>query len=249
MADQALGIDIGGSSLKYGQVEVISGRLIGVSDSIDLVLQATPAQLLEAIREARSRLNWTGPIGIGYPGVVKQGCTLTAAHLDDSFLGLDWLAQLKSALGDGIALLNDADAAGLAELHFGAGAGSNGGSVLLVTLGTGIGTAFFCNGKLFPNTEFGHMLLGDIEAEDLAAGSVKVREGLSWEEFGARLTRFFREMERLIAPDLIIVGGGISENFDRFQPFLDIKCRTVAARLGNDAGLIGAALAALPNDG
>jgi polyphosphate glucokinase len=140
-------------------------------------------------------------------------------------------------------LINDADAAGLAEVRFGAGVDRSKDSVLVVTLGTGIGTAFFHSGKLFPNTEFGHLLLGDTEAEDLAAGSVKVAEDLSWETYGTRLSRFLTEMERLISPDLIIIGGGISENFERFHPFLRTDCKVTAARLGNDAGLIGAALA------
>ncbi len=197
MSVHVLGIDIGGSALKYGLVDVLDGRLVGESEAIKLALKATPARLLETIESARNSLSWTGPIGIGYPGVVKNGRTMSAAHLDDSFLGLDWLSQLKSQFGDDVALINDADAAGLAEARFGAGAEATGGSILVITLGTGIGTAFVHNGRLFPNTEFGHMLLGEVEAEDLAAGSVKKHQNLSWEEFGTRLTRFLREMERL----------------------------------------------------
>jgi polyphosphate glucokinase len=243
MVERVLGIDIGGSSIKFGLVETSTGSIAGKADSIELALNATPSELLEAIKEARDRLGWTGSIGIGYPGVVKQGRTLTAAHLDDSFLGLDWLTELRTALEVEVGLINDADAAGLAEVRFGAGAGSDAASILVATLGTGIGTAFFYNGRLFPNTEFGHMLLGDTEAEDLAAGSVRVAQNLSFETYGARLTRFLNEMERLIAPDLIILGGAISEDFGKFQPFLDTRCTTVPARLGNSAGLIGAALA------
>jgi polyphosphate glucokinase len=240
---QILGIDIGGSSLKFGVVETTDGTIVGKTDSIPIESRATPARLIETIDEARRRRDWAGPIGIGYPGVVKNGCTLSAAHLDDSFLGRAWLTELRERFGPQTGLINDADAAGLAEVVFGAGSDTDRASVLVVTLGTGIGTAFFHDRKLFPNTEFGHMLIGQKEAEDLAAGAVKVEENLSWETYGARLSRFLTEMERLLSPDRIIIGGGISVNFERFRPFLGTDCETAAAQLGNDAGLIGAALA------
>jgi polyphosphate glucokinase len=203
------------------------------------------------IRDCLSELNWTGPLGVGYPGVIKRGTIYSAAHVDDRFIGRNWLEELRTLTGSPVALINDADAAGLAEMRFGAGSGqasTEGGTVLVATLGAGIGTAIFHAGHLLPNTELGHMLLGNVEAEDLAAGAVKARENLSWEEFGQRLNLFLSELERLFSPDLVIVGGGISSDFDQFQPFLEVKVPVSAAHFRNRAGLIGAALAVFVRD-
>jgi polyphosphate glucokinase len=186
-------------------------------------------------------------VGLGYPGVIKQGVTLTAAHLDEGFIGIDWYSRVRQLSPSTVALLNDADAAGLAEINFGAGRPYNhdrAGTLLMITLGTGIGSAVFCGGRLLPNTEFGHMMLGEQEAEDLAAASVRVGENLNWAAYGRRVDRFLREIARLIAPDRIVIGGGISENFDNFRRYLTINTTVVPAQLKNTAGVIGAAWAA-----
>ena len=246
MTQFVLGFDIGGSLIKYAVVDIDSGETQEEPIQVPLPQPATPLALLTEIKTALAQLGWNGPFGVGYPGVVKNGHTLTGAHVDQTFLGHDWLSDLRSLTSAPVALLNDADAAGLAEIRFGAARGyatPNSGTVLLVTLGTGIGTALFHGGRLVPNTEFGHMQMGEREAEDWAAGSVRVKEQLDWPAYGARVSLFLREMEKLLSPDLIVLGGGISENFTLFRPYLGVRCPVAAAELGNRAGLIGAALA------
>ena len=244
--DSVLGLDIGGSAIKAAPVDVDSGRLLSDPQQFPVPDRVTPDVLLTAVGSCLSRFKWTGPLGVGYPGVVKSGHTLSAAHVDDSFIGLDWLAQLRTLTDSSVALLNDADAAGLAEIHFGAGAAhaaSDDKTVLVMTLGTGIGTALFRSGQLFPNTEFGHVQMGEAEAEDQAAAAIRIKDQLDWPQYGRRVNRFLVEMERLLSPDLFIIGGGISENFDKFSACLDVRAEVVPAALGNNAGLIGAALA------
>ena len=240
------GLDIGGSSIKHGLVDAITGELSSEPGTMPITESFTPAHLTETVRRCLALHNWDGPMGVGYPGVVIDGVARSGAHVDPAFIGVNWLETLKTLTAGPVVLLNDADAAGTAEMKFGAGKeynSSSGGTVLVITLGTGIGSAVFHGGKLLPNTEFGHMLMGDIEAEDLAAGSVKVREGLEWGDYGARLGRFLAELEKLLTPELIVIGGGISEDFAHFAPYLDLRTRTVPARFRNRAGLIGAALA------
>lgn len=223
MARIVLGIDIGGSSIKYATVDIAVGTVLSDPGEIPLPQPATPSALQGVIQTFLRQLPWTGPVGVGYPGVVKNGRTLTAAHVDQSFVGHDWLQDLRTLTSEPVALINDADAAGLAEVRFGAGSElstPDAGTVLVVTLGTGIGTALFHGGRLLPNTEFGHMQMGEREAEDWAAGSVRIKEQLDWPEYGSRINRFLREMDRLVSPDLIILGGGISENFARFSRIL-----------------------------
>jgi len=241
MNQPVLGIDIGGSALKFAPVDTDTGQLTAPAQSLSLPQPATATALLESVRECRSIFSATKSFGVGFPGVVKSGVISLAPHLDKSLVGHDWLTDLKSLTNSPVALLNDADAAALAEMQF--GAGSQNGTILLITLGTGIGSALIRDGFLVPNTEFGHLLLGDTEAEDLAAATVRTRKNLSWDEYGARLNQYLLEMERLLTPDLIIIGGGISENFKRFQASLHLNADIVPARLGNNAGLTGAALA------
>jgi len=246
MDQPVLGFDIGGSAVKYAPVNISTGKTLAEPSSTPLPEPATPVAVLGLIEDVLKQLHWTGPFGVGYPGVVKQGRTLSAAHMDDSFLGRDWLRDLRTLISEPMALINDADAAGLAELRFGAArkfAGSGSGTVLVATLGTGIGTALFHGGRLLPNTEFGHMQLDGREAEEWAAASVRLKEQLDWPEYGRRVNRFLQEMDKLFSPDLIVLGGGISENFREFHSYLNVTCPVVAAELGNRAGIIGAALA------
>jgi len=246
MVQPVLGFDIGGSAVKYAPVDISTGQTLSDTSSSPPPEPASPEAMLGVIKDVLKQLHWTGPFGVGYPGVVKQGRTLSAAHVDDSFIGRDWLRDLRSLTSESVALINDADAAGLAELRFGAArkfTGPGSGTALVATLGTGIGTALFHGGRLVPNTEFGHMQLDGREAEDWAAASVRLKEHLDWPEYGRRVNRFLQEMDKLFSPDLIVLGGGISENFREFLSYLNITCPVVAAELGNRAGIIGAALA------
>jgi polyphosphate glucokinase len=243
---EALGVDIGGSAIKTAIVDTSGGILLSPCETIPVTRGATPQIIADELTAQIKRLSWRAAVGVGYPGVVKQGCTLTAAHLSDEWLGFDFLALLGSLTTSPVALLNDADAAGLAEMHFGAGTEMNGpgdGTVLMLTFGTGIGSALFRAGQLFPNTEFGHIELDGAEAENTAAASVKTKLDLDWPAWGKRVNRYLEEMEKLLSPDMVIVGGGISESFGRFKGYLTPKARIVPARFGNSAGLIGAALA------
>ena len=246
MTASVLGFDIGVSSIKFARVNTDAGTILGETTSVPLPQPANPRVLLSAIKNSLDTMAWTGPFGVGFPGVVRHGRTLSAAHLDKSFIGHDWLSDLRSLSKAPVALINDADAAGLAEVRFGAArsySSPNSGTVLLATLGTGIGTALFHGGRLFPNTEFGHLQMGERDAEQWAAGAVRLKEQLDWPEYGRRVDSFLKEMERLVSPDLIVLGGGISENFGLFRPYLTVGCDVVPAALGNNAGLIGAALA------
>jgi len=241
---KALGCDIGGSSVKSAIVDTDTALLLSEPIVTRLPDKPTPDTLGECLAAIIRNHSWTGPLGIGYPGVVKRGITLTAAHVDDSFIGIDWYSQVRRLTPGPVALINDADAAGLAEMQFGAGRAcrdQGDTTVLMATLGSGIGTALFHGGRLVPNTEFGHMFVGEQEAEEIAAGAVFTRLQLDWPEYGRRVDRFLREVGKLVSPDLIIIGGGISENFERFQPYLTVNIPVVPAVFKNAAGLIGAA--------
>jgi len=243
---KALGFDIGGSAIKTAPVDIDSGRLVHPAEFLSLPEPNTPAAVLATIRSHLEKLDWRDPFGVGFPGVIDQGRTLTACHLGTGWIGRNFLGDLQSLSDHPVALLNDADAAGLAEMHFGAGKDMNhpkAGTVLLLTLGTGIGSALFRGGVLFPNTELGHIELNGVDAEDTAAASVRTRLNLDWPEWGKRVNRYLQEMEKLFTPNRIIIGGGVSEQFARFEPFLKTRAELVPAKLVNDAGLVGAALA------
>jgi len=244
---QVFGFDIGGSSIKAAPVDIDNGELSSPPQTLPLPEPTTPRTVLSIIGNHLENMKWQRAFGVGYPGVVDQGRTLTGCHMDAGWKGHDFLAQLQKLSPGPVALLNDADAAGLAEMHFGAGRDMNrasGGSVLMITLGTGIGTAIFRGGVLYPNTELGHIELDGADAEDTAAASVRTRLNLDWPEWGDRVNRYLQEMERLLTPDLIIIGGGVSEKFDMFQSHLKTRAEIRVAQLTNSAGLVGAALAA-----
>jgi len=238
-----LGVDVGGSSIKAGLVDIDAGALHGDTVSRVTPRPATPQAIAGTIAEIAALLPGGERVGVGFPSVVKQGRAWTAANIDASWVGVDVGALLAKALGRPAALLNDADAAGLAEMRFGAGR-DVAGTVLVLTLGTGIGSAPFTDGRLLPNTEFGHLLLHGASAELYASARVRIEHGLGWQEWAARLTEYLAHMERLFWPDLIILCGGVIEHFDEFAPWLKTRAPVVAAALGNHAGIIGAALAA-----
>jgi polyphosphate glucokinase len=198
----------------------------------------------EVVAEVVGHFGWSGPVGATFPAVVKDGKARTAANVDSGWIGTDIGAVLSEATGNPVTAVNDADAAGIAEMAYGAGRERE-GVVILATLGTGIGTAVFVNGRLLPNTELGHLQIDGHDAETRAGDAAREREGLSWEEWAHRLTRYLRHLEDLLWPDLIILGGGVSKKADRYLDLLKVRTEVVPAALLNNAGIVGAALAAV----
>lgn len=239
---RALGIDIGGSSIKAALVETGSGELVSGRVRLETPPRLAPGELTARVQQLAADFDWQGPIGIGFPAALRQGTVLTAANIDPAWLGVDLLQQFAGLTPGPLAALNDADAAGLAELRCGAGQGEP-GTVLVVTVGTGLGTALFHDGVLLPNTELGHLQLDGRDAETFAADAARQREGLSWEDWGRRFDRYLNELARLFWPDLIIVGGGASHSFEEFAGFLHVPVPVRPAVYRNDAGVIGAAQA------
>ena len=195
------------------------------------------------VAQLTQHFDWTGQVGAAFPAVVKAGVATTAANIDRAWIGTDVAATFARASKCDVTVVNDADAAGIAEMEFGAGKGRT-GVVLMVTLGTGIGTAVFFDGLLIPNTELGHLKMGKKEAEQRAADSIRQSEGLSWRKWAQRLDAYLLELERLLQPDLFILGGGVSKRHDRFMPQLTTHAEVVPATLLNEAGIVGAAIAA-----
>jgi polyphosphate glucokinase len=238
-----VGIDVGGSGIKGAPVAVAEGRLIEARHRLDTPQPANPEAVAATVGEVARYFSWTGPVGITLPGVVTNGTMRTAANIDESWIGTDARALFATATGCDVVVLNDADAAGIAEMAFGAGRGRR-GVVIMITLGTGIGSAVFIDGTLVPNTEFGHLEIRGKDAENRAAAAVRERKGLSWEQWAVSLDEYLDRLEALMWPDLVIIGGGVSKKFDKFGPLLSTRVEVVAAELENDAGIVGAALAA-----
>jgi polyphosphate glucokinase len=241
---RGFGIDVGGSGVKGGIVDLDSGQLIGDRFKLLTPQPATPEAVAATIAEVVKHFGWDGPLGVTYPGVVTGGIARTAANVDKSWIGTNAREVIESALdGQQVTVLNDADAAGLAEEKFGAGRGHS-GVIVLLTFGTGIGSAVIHNGALLPNTEFGHIEVGGKEAEHRAASSVKERKDWSYERWTKEVTKVLVAVENAICPDLFIAGGGISRKADKWIPLLTNRTPVVAAALQNSAGIVGAAMAA-----
>jgi len=239
-----LGIDTGGSSLKAAPVDVRTGVLAADVVSFPTPDPATPAAIAGVVKRIAATFpDVSGPVGFAFPSVVQSGVARTAANVDPSWIGTDGARLVREATGRSAAFLNDADAAGLAELRVGAGRGQE-GTVIMLTLGTGIGSAIFHDGHLLPNTEFGHMEIRGMEAEHRASARVRTVENLDWREWSLRVNEFLERMHALFWPDLFILGGGVVENWASFGPLLASPSRIVPAELGNTAGIVGAALAA-----
>ncbi|WP_019634118.1 polyphosphate--glucose phosphotransferase [Actinomadura atramentaria] len=239
-----LGIDIGGSAVKGAPVDTAAGTLTADRLRIAVTRPAAPETVAEAVAAVAARFPGAGPVGVTFPGVVRDGVALTAANLDDRWIGADAAALFAAATGRPVTVLNDADAAGVAEMRFGAGRGRT-GTVLVLTLGTGIGSALFTEGVLVPNTEFGHLELEGFDAETRAAARVREEEHLDWPAWAERLAAYLRYVEKLVSPELIVLGGGVSRRADRFVPLVTgVRAPVVPAVLGNAAGTVGAALAA-----
>ena len=241
-----LGIDIGGSGIKGAPVDLDEGVLAADRLRIPTPATSTPEAVAEVIQQIIKKFSeTTGPIGITFPGVVKSGRVLTAAHVDPVWAGFEAATFFSAKLGRPAAVMNDADAAGLAEMQYGAGRGIN-GVVILLTLGTGIGSAVFLNGKLVPNTELGHMELRGKDAEARAAERIRDEKNLGWTEWGERVGEVIARYAFLFNPDLLIIGGGVSRKSEKFLPTVQsmVKVPVVPAQLQNQAGLIGAAIVA-----
>jgi polyphosphate glucokinase len=238
-----LGIDIGGSAIKGAPVNVETGELAAERLRIEIPEPSTPENCAEVVREIVEHFDYHGPVGVTFPAVVRHGVTLTAANVDKRWIDCDAEAMLREVTGLPVIVLNDADAAGIAEVAFGAGRGVP-GTVVMLTFGTGIGSAFFSDGVLLPNTEFGHLLLRGKDAEKRASAKIKEDKKLTWKQWARRVNEFLKEIDKLFTPDYIIIGGGISKRFDKFGKLLKSSAEIVPARYLNDAGIIGAAMAA-----
>jgi polyphosphate glucokinase len=237
-----IGIDFGGSGIKAAPVDLDAGDFAAERERIPTPAASTPEAVAEVMAELVGHFpEATGPVGVTIPGVVRSGVVHSAANIDKSWLGTDADALLTERLGRDVHVVNDADAAGVAELRYGAAKGRT-GLVILTTLGTGIGSAILYDGVLVPNFELGHLEIDGQEAEKRAAASIKTAERLSWEEWASRLTTYYRTLEKLFSPDLLVVGGGVSKDADQFLHLVDIDTEIIPATLRNRAGIIGAAV-------
>lgn len=234
------GIDIGGSGIKGAVVDVAAGNLITEPLLLATPQPATPTAVAQTVGQLIREADWRGIVGCGFPAVIRNGVAKTAANIDAGWIDIDAEAVFHQACGREVRVLNDADAAGLAEIRFGAGRGRQ-GSILMLTLGTGIGSALFYNGRLFPNLELGSFPHQGHPAEQFAAAAVKTRLDLSWSAWAERLNQVLATVEGMLSPDLIIIGGGVSSRHEDFFPFLHTQAQLLPAELENRAGIVGAA--------
>jgi polyphosphate glucokinase len=240
---EILGIDIGGSGIKGAPVNIKTGTLTADRYRLKTPKGAEPEPVAAVVAEVVKHFEWKGPVGIGFPAPIKHGVAKMAANISKAWVGLNVDELFSQATGCAVVTMNDADAAGLAEMTFGAGKGQK-GSVIMITLGTGIGTAIFYGGKLFPNAEFGQLEIKGAPAEARASAAAREQEDLPWKKYAKRLNRYLATMEMLFWPDLFIVGGGISKEHEKFIPLLKIDAPIIPAQFFNEAGIVGAALAA-----
>jgi len=237
---ESLGIDIGGSGIKGAVVNVASGELLSERVRLTTPQPATPQAVAKTVSVLVRQLDWRGPVGCGFPAIISNGVARSAANIDVSWVDVDVEVLLAEATGCSCTVVNDADAAGLAEMRFGCGKGRT-GTVLVLTLGTGIGSALFYNELLYPNSELGHLSVKGMIAEHYASAAVRKNEGLSWKAWAKRLNRVFAQAERVLSPELIVIGGGVSRKHEKFFPYLETLAELQPAALRNQAGIIGAA--------
>ncbi|GIF14285.1 polyphosphate--glucose phosphotransferase [Actinoplanes teichomyceticus] len=238
-----LGIDIGGSGVKGAPVDTVRGELLDERYRVPTPQPADVDRVVDAVAEVAGRFDGYDRVGVTFPGVVVDGVTRTAANVHGSWIGAPAARLFTERLGRPVTVLNDADAAGAAEVAFGAGRDQS-GLIMMVTLGTGIGTALFLDGVLLPNTELGHLEIDGRDAELLASDRVREAEDLSWEKWAHRVSKYLRHVEMLLSPRLFIIGGGVSKKSEKFFPLLEVGTPIVAATLLNNAGIIGAAVSA-----
>lgn len=240
-----LGIDIGGSGIKGAPVDVVTGEFLEERYRIPTPSPSKPESVIEVIQQIVDHFNWDGKIGAGFPGVVRRGVIGTAANLSNAWIGKNLAKMLKEATGNKTIVLNDADAAGLAEMRFGCGMKYEDGYVLFLTLGTGIGSALFVKRELWPNSELGHLKIKGKDAEKRAGDGVRQDNDLSWKRWGKRLNKVLQVYDFLLSPDVMILGGGVSKKFNKYGKYLkNINAEVVPAELKNQAGIVGAAIAA-----
>jgi polyphosphate glucokinase len=240
---QILGIDIGGTGIKGAPVETQTGTLLDDRYRMLTPKGAKPGPMAEVVKEVSAHFSWKSTIGCGFPAVIRQGVAESAANINEKWIGINVAELFSTATGCKVHVVNDADAAGLAEMTFGAGKGTK-GVVMMITIGTGLGSALFIDGKLVPNTELGHIEVECDEAELIASDIARKKQELSWKKWAKRLDKYLTTIEHLFSPDLMILGGGVIKKKDQFFPLLTVHTRLVPAEMGNDAGIVGAALAA-----
>lgn len=240
---EVLGIDIGGSGIKGALVNVLTGEMTTERHRISTPNKSTPENVAKVVADLAGHFAWRGPIGCTFPAVVRHGVVYTAANVDKSWIGTDAVTLFEQNTGSPVRVLNDADAAGLAEMIVGAGRDRQ-GVVIMLTFGTGIGSAIFVDGRLLPNTEFGHLPIRGKDAEHRASAKVRDDEDLSWSEWAERVNEFLELMEFFFSPDLFIIGGGVSKKQHKFLHLLKTRAEILPAKLLNEAGIIGAAMAA-----
>ncbi len=250
MTNLAIGVDIGGTGIKAALVDVSTGELVSERVKIATPAGGKPRDIVDATKQIVDQLtpDHSVPVGIAFPSAIRHGVTLLAANISQEWVGLEAEKFFEAELGRGITFVNDADAAGLAEVRFGAAKGQQ-GLVIMTTLGTGIGGAFIYNGVLIPNAELGHLEIDGHDAETRTSNAVRERKNLSWERWAKRLQRYYSHVEMLFSPELFIVGGGVSKHSAEFLPFLDLRTPIVPAKLLNNAGLMGAAVLAAEANG
>jgi len=240
---QVLGIDVGGTGIKGAPVDIEQGKLVAERHRLLTPRPATPEAVAETVAKVAAHFDWKGPIGCGFPAVIRDGAAYTAANISKKWLGCNARDLFAEATGCTVRVANDADVAGLAEMRLGAGRDRS-GLVLFLTVGTGIGTALFIDGRLVPNTELGHIEINGREAEKWASEAVRDKKGLSWKKWARRFDKYLQTMHDYFWPELIIIGGGASKKHEKFIPRLRVPVEIVPARLRNEAGIIGAAFAA-----
>ncbi len=238
-----LGIDVGGSGIKGAVVDTKKGELITDRYRLDTPRSRKPIPMAKVVAKVANHFSWQGPIGCGFPTVIQHGVAKRQGNLHDKWVNTDIEALFSEHTGCLITVINDADAAGLAEMNFGAGRGQD-GVVIIITIGTGLGTAVFTSGHLVPSTEFGHIEMNCFDAEEQASDAIRKKEDLSWQEWAERFDQYLTQLNTLFWPDLIILGGGVSKKFNRFESYLTVPVKIVPAQLLNEAGIVGAALAA-----
>lgn len=241
---EILGVDIGGSGIKGSLVDVKTGELVGERLRIPTPVPATPKAVANTVAELVSQLSWRGAIGCTFPAIMKHGTAYSAANVDQAWIGTNVEQLFTSKTGDRVRVINDADAAGVAEMNFGAGVGIS-GTVIMLTVGTGIGSAVFLDGKLLPNSELGHLEIRGKTGENRASDRIRETEELSWKKWAKRLNEYIQHVEFLFSPDLFILGGGVSKRFELFSEYLELETPILPAKLKNDAGIVGAAMAAI----
>lgn len=245
---QILGIDIGGTGIKGAPVDTKTGTLLTERYRLPTPTGAKPNPVAEVVKQVAIQFDWHAPIGCGFPAAIRNGVAETAANIDRKWIGTNAADLFSRETGCRVYVVNDADAAGLAEVTFGAGKDVP-GVVLMITIGTGLGSALFINGILVPNTELGHIEIDCDEAEAIASDGVRKEQDLSWKKWAKRFDKYLDTLESLFFPDLVILGGGAVKKQEEFLPLLTARARVVPAQLGNDAGIVGAALAAERNLG